>query len=236
MNTQQDKVTAHFENVAPNYDEQWKKMAPLHHALHVFINASLSKLSNNANVLCVGPGTGSEIINLAQTNPSWTFTAVEPSSAMLTICRQRLTKLGLENRCSFHNGYLDSLETTTKFDAACSILVSHFILNKDTRIQFFSEIANRLNPAGLLVSADLATDLSSEHGQSLLETWLHMLKTGDVISEENIEQLRAHYRDDIALLPAEDVANIIAAGNFKIPIQFFQAGLLHAWYAEKHPA
>ncbi|GAA6617656.1 hypothetical protein [Scytonema sp. NUACC26] len=42
------------------------QLAPLHQALYLSIRMVLSELPDNARILCVGVGTGSELIDLAQ--------------------------------------------------------------------------------------------------------------------------------------------------------------------------
>lgn len=112
---------------APSYDKMWAKLAPTRDALHLLIHAILSNLPADARILCVGVGTGSELLDLAQAFPQWQFTAVEPAAPMLNICRQKVEACGITARCTFHEGYLDSLPTSNSFDAAASLLVSHFI-------------------------------------------------------------------------------------------------------------
>lgn len=228
---QQDAIKALFDNMAATYDKQWARMAPLRHAIHLLMEATFAGLPRQANVLCVGAGTGAEMIQLAQTFPGWTFTAVDPSAAMLAVCRQRLEELGLESRCTLHAGYLDSLEPAGAFDAATALLVSQFILDRAARIQFFRGVAERLTPGGILVSSDLSADLSSPTDQALMEVWLRVMKAGG-IDTEGLERMRAAYSRDVAVLPAEEVAGIIASGGFDTPTQFFQAGLIRAWYAK----
>ena len=45
--------------------------------------------------------------------------------------------------------------------------------------------------------------------------------------------MEAAWEKDVAILPAADVAKIIAEGGFESPAQFYQAGLIHAWFARR---
>ena len=99
-------------------------MAPINDALHLLTSAVLSELPPKASILCVGAGTGAEILSLAQTFPEWHFTAVEPSPAMLDVFRRRAEEHGISSRCVFHPGYLDSLPSNGLFDAATAFLDS----------------------------------------------------------------------------------------------------------------
>ncbi len=220
------------QTVADKYDQQAARLAPLRDALHLLIGAIFSGLSAEARILCVGAGTGSELLYLAQRFLQWRFTAVEPSAPMLEVCRRRAAECGIAHRCVFHEGYLESLPPSEPFDAATSLLVSQFILARESRARFFSTIADRLRPGGYLASADLAADVTSATYQSVLEVWLRLMKTGDM-TDEKLKQLRAAYGRDVALLPVEQVSAIIAAGGFDTPVLFLQTGLIHAWYATR---
>ena len=225
----------HFdEQSASTYDRQWAKLAPLRDALHLLVGALLCELPADARILCVGAGTGSEILYLAQRFPQWSFTAVEPSAPMLQVCRRRAEECGIASRCVFHEGFLDSLPAADAFDAATSLLVSQFILAREARSDFFRQIAKRLRPGGYLASSDLASDINSATYRSLLEVWVQLMKGADV-APQMLERLRAAYGRDVAVLPAEDVSAIIASGGFEVPVQFFQSGLIHAWYARRLP-
>jgi tRNA (cmo5U34)-methyltransferase len=217
---------------ASTYDQQWAKLAPVRDALHLLIGAVFSDLPAEARLLCVGAGTGNEILYLARRFPRWRFTAVEPSAPMLDVCRRRADEDGIASRCVFHEGYVDSVPRSEPFDAATSLLVSQFIVEREARTDFFRSIAERLRPGGLLASADLASDMNSPVYQSLLDVWLRMMKAADV-APENLERFRAAYGRDVAVLPAEDIRAMIVTAGFEAPIQFFQGGLIHAWYCER---
>lgn len=232
-----EEITALFDKQASSYDQQWSKMAPINDALHLLTRTVLSELPPTANILCVGAGTGAEILSLALAFPEWHFTAVEPSTAMLDVFRRRAEVHGIASRCVFHPGYLDSLPSNESFDAATAFLVSQFILERQARTTFFQSIAERLRPAGMLVSSDLAGDLTAPESRDLLGLWFRVMAgSGMPSSPEAIERMREAYSRDVAVLPPQDVRDIVALGGFDAPVLFFQAGMIHAWYAKRSPS
>ena len=227
-----DQLNSIFDQQAATYDQQWVKLAAFREGLLILSTSIFRGLPSTARLLCVGAGTGAEIQHLAERFPGWSFTAVEPSAGMLDVCRQRAQAHGFADRCSFHQGYLDSLPLTEPFDAATCLLVSQFILDTHERAGFFSTIAQRLVPGGTLVSSDLSTDVSSDDYPSLLGVWLRTMAAADV-TPEGIQRMREAYRRDVAVLPAAQVEAILVSGGFESPIQFYQAGLIRAWYSKR---
>lgn len=227
-----DEIRAVFDQQAARYDERWARTAPIRGALHFLLQAVFAPLPAEARVLCIGAGTGEEILHLAQCRPGWIFTAVEPSGAMLQVLCDKATRAGIEQRCQFHEGYLETLPEQAPFDAATCLLVSQFMLERDARIDFFRDIAARLGPGALLASSDLAADVTTPAYAALLDTWLNMMTLAG-IPAAGLEQMRAAYARDVAILPPEQVAAIIEAGGFASPVPFYQAGLIHAWYARR---
>jgi len=228
----QEEVKAIFDQQAQNYDAQWDKTAPIKDCLYFILESFFDTLPTNARILCVGVGTGAELSHLAQRHPEWRFTAVEPSGAMLDICRDRADQEGFASRCQFHEGYLDSAPALEPYDAATCFLVSQFILDQQARSDFFREIARRLKPDGVLASSDLASDVSSAEYAVLLPAWVRMMAAAD-ISVEAIDRIREAYAKDVGVLAPDKVAAIIEAGGFERPVQFFQAGLIHAWLSKR---
>jgi tRNA (cmo5U34)-methyltransferase len=151
---------------------------------------------------------------------------------MLEVFRRKAEEADISQRCTLHGGYLDSLPEGESFDAATAFLVSQFILDREQRSAFFRGIANRLRPDGLLVSTDLAGDLGAPECRSLLGVWFQLM-SGSGIPEEGIERMRQAYARDVAVLPPGEVREIIARGGFESPVLFFQAGMIHGWYARR---
>lgn len=227
-----EELKAVFDQQASGYDKNQERMAPVRDALYFLLGPMFSCLPDDARILCVGAGTGAEISYLAQRYPRWCFTAVEPSGAMLDICRQRAETEGFAARCDFHEGYLDSVPSHATYDAATCFLVSQFILEPRARSKFFSAIANRLKLGAILISSDLASGSSPDNYEPLLLTWMQMMAIADV-SSEAIDRTRTAYNKDVAILSAGAVESIIESGGFQNAMQIFQAGLLHAWCSER---
>ena len=56
---------------------------------------------------------------------------------------------------------------------------------------------------------------------------------GSGISEEEVEKMREAYVRDVAVLPPTGVEEIIRNGGFGLPVPFYQAGMIHAWFARR---
>ncbi len=228
----QESTIVFDQERASNYDKQFALIAPMRDGLDLSICMVLSELPDDARILCVGVGTGRELIYLAQHFPQWQFTAVEPAAPMLDICRQKAEEYGIASRCTFHESYLDSLPASDAFDAATCIWVSHFMTQLEERRNFFRQISDRLRPNGYLVSSYLASDMSTPAGKSLLEVFRRMFQYAQVPAGE-IEKMISAYGHEIALLPSQEVESIIASSGFDTPVLFFQTFLIHAWYAKR---
>jgi len=228
MNTSEKKSSVVFDTKrASTQDNRLTKLAPMREALHLFIRMVLSELPAKASILCVGAGTGPELIYLAQAFPHMQFTVVEPAAPMLDVCRQRAEETGIISRCTFHDVYLDSLPECSAFDAATSILVSQFFMQSNERSNFFKQIASRLTPGGLLINADLASDMSSPTYSKLFDVWLRTMKFAEIPVEEASKLGR-----DVAVIPAQEIESIIISGGFDKPVLFFQSLLIHAWHSK----
>lgn len=230
MDRQQLEST--FNQQAATYDQQWAKLAPFRDGIHLLLTSFFSTLAANARMLCIGAGTGAEIHYFADRFPGWTFVAVEPSQGMVAAATQRAKEHGYADRCIFHTGYLETLPDSGSFDCATSLLVSQFILNENERTAFFSQIAARLHPGGILASSDLAADVNATAFADLLEVWLRTMAASDV-SPERVLQMREAYARDVAILPPKRLQGIIASAGFTEPAQFYQAGLIHAFYCRR---
>ncbi len=230
--SEQDPRQAFGQSGAISYDSKRAKMSPMKDALHLCMQMMFTDLPANTRMLCVGAGTGAEVLFLAQAFPDFTFTIVEPAAAMIEKCQQKVDQAGLSSRCTFHAGYVNTLPASPPFDAATAILVSHFMLDEDARSGFFREICERLVAGGHLVSADIATNLTGGDPTVLLNAWTQMLRFSDMPETEVLRFVEALGKK-VAALPESEVRALIVAGGFDDPTLFFQNLLMHGFYARK---
>lgn len=216
---------------AASYDKRTDEWETGRAALFSFMKMILVELRPNARILCVGVGTGTELVSLAQAFPGWHFTAVDPSGAMLDVCREKVEENGLTARCTFHEGTLETLPVSGNFDGATCLLVSHFFRGEE-RSNFFRQIAARMRPGGLLISSDLVLGMRPAAYENLLKIWIKMLRKSGWGAAE-IEKLRAAYGTHIASLSTGEIEAIIESGGFKNPVLFCQTLLIHAWYSRR---
>lgn len=220
-----------FDRQAAGYDKQWENLAPIRDALHFLLRSVFAGLPTEARVLCVGVGTGQELSDLAAQFPRWRFTAVDLSGAMLDLCRSKADRGGFLARCVFHEGTIDSLPDGADHDGATCFLVSQFIRDRSARAAFFRAIGRRLKRGGTLASTDLSAEPA--HYEALLRAWMTMMSTGAGMPPDGLDRMREAYRKDVAILPAAMVESIIESAGFTGPVQFYQAGIIRGWFAER---
>lgn len=216
------------KNHAANYDKSSEGLAAIKDALHLVTKVSLMDLPDNSEILCVGAGTGAELIALAQSNPGWRFTALDSSEAMLDVCREKLDKEGLLSRCDFHLGYIDSLPGNRIYNAATAILVSQFLTNKADRVAFFEKIRRHLKSGGYLINADLARPVEDHQYRKLMESWIKMHRYNG-LSAEQATASTSLWDKFVSVIESGKIEAILIAGGFKNPMLIFQVVFIHAW-------
>lgn len=222
----------HFdEDMAKRYDERNSKFAPISDCLHFLTRLVLDKLPAKAHVLCVGVGTGAELLMLAQARPEWTFVGVDPSLPMVEVCRQRAAKAGIADRCELVQGYVQDLSAKAEFDAALSFLVAHFVPRAE-RIGFIQNMTKRLRPGGHLVTAEISYDLDSNEYPAMLENWTSMqgLTGGNA---ESLASLPKILKETLSVLSPSETERIWREAGITCPIRFFQALMIHGWHGKK---
>ncbi|WP_185983761.1 class I SAM-dependent methyltransferase [Aureimonas mangrovi] len=101
----------------------------------------------DGRVLIVGAGGGLELKALAELQPAWRMTGVDPSAVMLDLARKTLGEG--PRAVDLVHGTVEELPLEP-FDGATCILVMHF-LDEDTRRETLAGVHARLRPGARLV-------------------------------------------------------------------------------------
>lgn len=214
-----------------SYDERNRKLAPIGDGMHFLIRLLLAGLPPQARVLCVGIGTGAEVLSLSAAHPDWRFVGLDPSTDMLEVCQENLGSASVLDRCELVQGTIQDLPPTEPFDAALSVLVGHFVGRED-RPGFYRSITNRLRPGGIFVNTEASFDLSAPEFPSMLKSWEQVqMLTG--ATPEALASLPAQLRDMLAVLPPTEVEDLLRQSGIPLPVRFFQAFMITGWYGTR---
>ena len=224
-------MTAFDAEMAQTYDERFAALRAFQDAMHLLVRTEFSALAPDARILVAGAGTGAEVRKLAAACPDYRFALIDPSGPMLDIARSHAAAEGFARRCSFHVGYVEDVDETG-FDAATSLLVSHFLTDTAARTAYFRSIAERLKPGAPLFVADLCADRSAAGFPRLMDVWLNLMTHAGMTPEG-----RAHYTaafgHDFAVHGPDEVEAMMETAGFARPVQCLQTGLIRGWTVTK---
>jgi tRNA (cmo5U34)-methyltransferase len=210
------------QTVIPGYDQLFREVLSLF----------LPRLGDDAHVLIVGCGTGKEIASLATANESWTFTAVDPSTAMIEASRGVARHLGVEDRVHLHHGYVHDLPEVPTFDAATVINVMHFLPDDGGKLQLLGSAAERMRPGAPVVLFDLHGDPESPEFGRLYEEWLEFMELRGLVGEEK-ERFVQRLEAGIVYVPRERIIDLSHEAGFEVRDRFFGAFLYGGWLLKK---
>lgn len=214
--------------IADAYDRRNAGLKPISDSLHFLMRLALVDVRPDARVLCVGVGTGAEILSLAQAFPGWTFVGVDPSAEMLGVGAHRLTEAGMMDRCELIHGYVDDV-AETDFDVVVSLLVAHFI-RREGRPAFYAAIHDRLKPGGRFVSAEISGDLDGPEFPAMLADW-KQVQTLMGATPDSLAKLEDGLRGVLGVLTVAETEALWRDAGFPLPVPFFQAFMIRGWHA-----
>ena len=226
-----NSVIDNFTNAAKSYDEKNMQLAPITENMHFLIRLILRNISAHARVLCVGVGTGAEILSLSESFPEWTFVGIDPSIGMINVCRENLERAGVLNRCELIQGYVGDLPDKENFDVALSILVAHFV-KREERVSFYQAMCSRLFPEGILINTEISYDLNSKEFPLMLKNW-EEVQSRMGASPESLANLAVVLREKLSVIPPIETEQLLKQSGIFLPVQFFQAFMISGWYGYK---
>jgi tRNA (cmo5U34)-methyltransferase len=229
--TSKPSVIDHFTNTASAYDERNRQLSPISANMHFLIRLILKDAPARAHVLCVGVGTGAEILSLSSAFPEWTFVGVDPSIGMLNVCRERLNAAGVLSRCELIHGYVHDVPSGEQFDAALSVLVAHFVKRED-RLPFYQAMCGRLRANGVLINTEVSYDLDSPAYPLMLKSW-EAVQALMGATPESLANLAVQLRDMLCVISPTETEALLSQSGVHVPVRFFQAFMISGWYGIK---
>ncbi len=225
-------VIDHFSDAAKVYDERNRQLAPIADNMHFLIRLILKNAPVRARVLCVGIGTGAEILSLANSFPEWTFVGVDPAIGMLDVCRERLNNAGVLHRCELIHGYVHDVPLGENFDVALSILVAHFVKRAD-RLNFYQAMCSRLGTNGILINTEISFDLNAQEFPFMLKNW-EAVQSMMGATPESLANLSLQLREMLSVISPIETESLLKQSGIHVPVRFFQAFMISGWYGIKH--
>jgi tRNA (cmo5U34)-methyltransferase len=204
------------------YADGPRRFAPGLDAVHRMTAILLAERAPaDAHVLVLGAGGGLELTALAQAQPGWRFTGVDPAGPMLDLAREAMGEDAA--RADLIEGYIDAAP------AGSCLLTLHF-LDRDERVRTLREMHRRMTPGAPLV----VVHTSFRQSEPPRTRWLSRYAAYAVASGADpaqVEQARVAVGASLALLtPDEDEACLRDAG-FDDVEQFYAAFTWRGWVA-----
>lgn len=220
---------------ASAYDQRIPWAIPGYESLHALtLDLLSSALPGQARLLIAGAGTGMEILTLGAARPGWRFTAADPSAPMLDTLQARINAASLQGAVTVRNAFVRDLPAEdTGFDAATSMLVSHFITDTGERTGYFHSIAQRLKPGATLVFADMFGDRSSAAFAQLLAAWRTRFARSGADPKE-IEAAFSRMESDVSTIPESVLLGLVQSAGFSLPVPFWRGLVFGGWTAKRN--
>ena len=219
-----------FNERASVYDEDIHKIIPGYGALHTnTLHLLETSLPEDAFLLVAGVGTGNETVAAALRNPGWRIIGFDVAENMIKTASAKIEKHGLGSRVELVHGVLDDV-CQESFDAATALLVMHFIPFAD-KLTFLKGLNLRLNPGGLLVTADFTCDRESYEYETFERAWEEfMLITTD---KKEVKERLGHTRRDLDILSHQETVEHLRLAGFTNTRLFWKSLIFSAYISEK---
>lgn len=205
------------QHVVDGYDVHIRKLIPGYEVVHQQIQALLKTYVNeHAHVLIVGCGTGYELGYLLQLFPNWSFTATDLSATMLDKAKHYIQPLDALHRVEFVLADVDQLKTDSIYDAALSILVTHFVPYAH-KPEFFKAIVSRLKQQGVFIGFDL-TEMNTDQERGMLQ---HICEANGLSTAQSSAMLN-RLADDFYPLSEQETFEQLSSAGFASVRRFTQ--------------
>lgn len=210
-----------------SYAENARRNVPGLADLHRMVTLLLAEgAPHSAHILVVGAGGGMETAAMAQSQPSWRFTGVDPSPAMLDLARE--TTRPHAERINLVEGRVSDLPQD-RYDGATCLLTFHH-LARDERLPILREIRSRLKQGAPLVFVEhtaIDPDPARLMGLSVA------FRDRDDPDWEKASEAGATMTRHLSLLTPPETEALLRDAGFGEMALFYAALSLRGWVARR---
>lgn len=211
------------------YDRLIRRIVPGYEDLFAQILAFLwEALPDEADVLVVGAGSGSELLSFGVRRPAWRLLGVEPSQQMAAIVTERVRAAGLDRRVRTHRGYASELPAERRFDAATLDLVLHFLPDDGAKQGLLRDIAARLRPGAPFVLVDGHGEPGTPGFARVMAGWMRYLRIRGM-SEEDLATYRGEVDAGVHFIGEQRLLELCRAAGFEEPVGFYRSMVFGGW-------
>lgn len=232
------KITLDFDTNPPvptsEYDNMARMSIPGYNDLHTMVLSFLrSQLSEKANLLIVGAGSGMELVTFSKANSQWQLLGVDPSVNMLALAQQKIDQQNLSERVKLFQGYTHDLPATFLHDAATCILVMHFLPDDGSKLALLQSISQRLKSSATFILVDMFGEKGTENYEQLACVWkLYGQEMG--MSSEMIEKREKARQEGVHPIPEPRVLELLQQAGFGNIMRFYTGLCFGGWIATKN--
>ena len=207
------------------YTEGPRRFVPGLDGLHRMAGLLLAeRVPDDAHILVLGAGGGSEMKAMAEAHPGWRFSGVDPAGPMLDLAAKVMGPNAF--RADLVEGYIDDAPTGP-FDGATCLLTLHF-LDTEERIRTAAEIRARLKPGAPYVASHCSLPQGSRDRELRLDRDAsYAIASG--CAPDQVAKGREAVATHVAMLSPEADEEILRAAGFTGVEQFYAAFTWRGW-------
>ena len=170
-----DRVSAHFEEEAFEYDELITRLIPKYKEQHEIILKLLSfKPEDNLSVLDLGCGTGVLSYLILKSYPSARVVAIDLAEKMLQVCAANLRSY--KDRLTLRQGNFGADDLGSGYDLVISGLAIHHLDDNGKR-KLYHRIFHALNPGGTFLNREIVLGATPHLSEKYHELWRQFIKS-----------------------------------------------------------
>lgn len=182
----------------------------------------------DGHILVVGAGGGLDTRALANAQPGWRFTGVDPAGKMLELARVVLGET-INPRVTLVEGGVETAPSGP-FDGATLILVLGLIPDDGAKLTTLQQIRSRLKPGAAFVLVDRCDSASNPQFDRNIERYI-AYATLSGVDPSTLQNAKASHRGNASMATAARDEALLAEAGFSGIEAFYFAMNWHGWVA-----